>query len=309
MIASLAGRLDRMERRMEPLDHKLVEKASGGVPLRTLIAGLMKAVDEDAVEAAARAKFAVSEDAEPTVEQLADAQAELAEAGASPVAHNPELCDALLAIRKQQDQTIDTVTLDSIIKSGAAPQHHIDYENTLVQSFQTFIETHLDEIDALQILYATPYGKRLTRDQIKALADAIQLPPRQWTPEALWAAYQQLDASRVKGASVGRMWTDIVALARRALHPEVDLVPFADEVKERFAVWLAQQANTGRTFTPEQMRWLEMIRDRVAGDAEVRIEDFDDVPFVQEGGLGRLHEVFGEEYEVIVAELNERLVA
>ena len=61
-------------------------------------------------------------------------------------------------------------------------------------------------------------------------------------------------------------------------------------------------------FSGEQMRWLEMIRDRIAGDAEVRIEDFDDVPFLDAGGLGKFYEAFGEEYEAVVAALNEELV-
>ena len=86
-------------------------------------------------------------------------------------------------------------------------------------------------------------------------------------------------------------------------------MPFADEVNGRFANWLGQQSNKGKSFNPEQMRWLEMIRDRIAGDAEVRMEDFDDVPFSNEGGLGKFYEVFGDEYEAVVAELNERLVA
>src|SRR5690606_34732633 len=107
----------------------------------------------------------------------------------------------------------------------------------------------------------------------------------------------------------GRLWTDIVALARHALHPDEELVPFADQVHARFDNWIAQQYNRGREFTEEQMHWLRMICERIAGDAEVSVEDFDDVPFVQEGGLGRFYEVFGEEYEAVVAELNAELVA
>jgi type I restriction enzyme R subunit len=125
----------------------------------------------------------------------------------------------------------------------------------------------------------------------------------------LWAAYEKVERGRVKGASDGRLWTDIVSLARHALHPEVDLVPFEDTVNERFNNWLAQQTNAGKTFTGEQVHWLEMIRDRIAGDAEVRMSDFDDTPFINEGGLGKFYEVFGDDYEAVVAELNEELVA
>jgi type I restriction enzyme R subunit len=112
----------------------------------------------------------------------------------------------------------------------------------------------------------------------------------------------------VRGSGA-RTWTDIVALARHALHREEDIVPFGDQVRRRFDNWIAQQSNRGRTFNDEQMRWLTMIRDRIAGDAEVRIEDFDDTPFLDVGGLGRFYDVFGEEYETLVRELNDELVA
>lgn len=51
-----------------------------------------------------------------------------------------------------------------------------------------------------------------------------------------------------------------------------------------------------------------MIRDRIVVDLEVRMEDFDQTPFVERGGLGRAWSVFGEELEGIVEELNRELV-
>ncbi|MBW6498936.1 MAG: hypothetical protein K0B09_11135 [Bacteroidales bacterium] len=37
--------------------------------------------------------------------------------------------------------------------------------------------------------------------------------------------------------------------------------------------------------------------------------DFDYAPFAQEGGLGKVHQLFGEELNVIIEELNEALAA
>lgn len=240
---------------------------------------------------------------------MQDAQQELREAAAVPIAHNPALCQALLDVRRQQEQTLDETSLDEVTRSGAAPQHAPGYDRELVESFQAFIERNRDEIDALQVLYSRPHGQRPTRLQIRELADAIERPPRRWTTERLWAAYEKVERGRVRGASQGRLWTDIVSLARHALRPEEDLVPFADRVNERFAAWLAQQGQRGRSFTEEQLHWLTLIRDRIAADAEVNAEDFDDVPFVNEGGLGRFFALFGEGYEQLVAELNVELVA
>jgi len=43
-----------------------------------------------------------------------------------------------------------------------------------------YLETHKDEITALQVLYSQPYAKRLTFRDIKELADAIHTLPRAW---------------------------------------------------------------------------------------------------------------------------------
>jgi len=309
VLATLAGRLDRMDRRLQPDQQEQIEKASGGVPLRTLIAGLLDALDPDNEVEKARELHQLGPVEEPTEEQVKDAQEELREEAADPLAHNPRLCEILLEVRRQQEQTVDPNTLDEVTQAGWSEEHQLDYSRKLVASFQDYIESHRDEIDALQILYSRPYDRRPTRQQLRELADAIKKPPRQWTTAALWAAYERVEKGRVRGASDGRLWTDIVALARHALHPGEELVPFADQVAERFTNWVAQQETRGRTFTGEQMQWLELIREQIARDAEVRMEDFDDVPFIDEGGLGKFYEVFGDDYEAVVAELNAELVA
>jgi type I restriction enzyme R subunit len=309
VLSTLAGRLDRIDRRLDEDQQREVERSSKGVPLRSIIARLIDALDPDKEDARAREKFGLRPDETPSEEQVRVVQAELREDAAAAIAYNPKLRQTLVDVRREQDQTVDDTSVDEVIHSGAAPHLAIDYDKQLVESFQAFIEEHKDEVDALQILYSRPYGERLTREQIKELADAIRKPPRQWTTDELWRAYEKVEKGMVKGASEGRLWTDIVSLARHALHPEEDLVAFSDQVRARFAGWIAQQENAGRRFSAEQMRWLEMIRERIAGDAEVRIEDFDDVPFLDEGGLGKFYEVFGEEYERVVAELNRELVA
>ncbi len=87
------------------------------------------------------------------------------------------------------------------------------------------------------MLYSRPYAERLTFGEIKELANAIKRPPYQWTPERLWHAYEMLDGSKVHGSG-GKMLTDIVALVRFALEQEAKLVPFHDQVEQRFEGWL-----------------------------------------------------------------------
>ena len=120
--------------------------------------------------------------------------------------------------------------------------------------FEKFIAENKDHITALQFFFSVPYAKRPRFDDIKALADKIHAPPRSWTPELLWRAYEALDRSRVKQRSGERLITDVVALVRFALHRDDKLVPFAERVDERFKNWLAQQETAGTQFTAERPR-------------------------------------------------------
>ena len=310
VLSTLAGRLDRMDRQLTPPQRAQVEAASKGVPLQAIVAGLIDSLDPDREDDKARELFDLPPDATPDEEQVLAAQTELREPAAAPIAYDAELRQVLLEVRRDLDQVIDDYTTDEVTRSGRAADLEADYAKELVDEFRSFIEKNKDDIDALQVLYARPHGERLTRDKIRALADAIQLPPRQWTPEGLWAAYEKVEAGRVRGASADRLWTDIVALAKHALRPDQELVPFAEEVHARFDVWLAQQANRGRQFNEEQLKWLGLVRDQVAADAEVTWDDFDQASrLVQAGGLGGAWEAFGDELEGIVTELNEELVA
>lgn len=62
-------------------------------------------------------------------------------------------------------------------------------------------------------------------------------------------------------------------------------------------------------FTEEQMRRLRMIKDFIAGSFHVEKDDFELDPFNKQGGLGRFYQLFKEDYEKILDELNEVLVA
>jgi len=99
-----------------------------------------------------------------------------------------------------------------------------------------------------------------------------------------------------------------VSLVRFALTHD-ELVPFPDVAEQRFAAWLAQQEQGGRKFTPEQEQWLEDIRDHVAANLEITTQDLDYAPFVQRGGLGAAHRVFGPGLRPLLDELTGVLAA
>ena len=300
VLSSLASRLARMDQRLSSQERHAIESISNGATLHDLTSGLVTATDPDAALDAAQKATGLEE---PPEAAIAQAKKQLLEDAALPFAANPELRQKLIDIHRSHEQTIDTVSADTLIEAGFTGAEAA----TLVQSFQEFIEENRDEITALQVLYERPYSQRLRFTDIKSLAKALESPPRSWTPDRLWHAYQQLEQSNVRGSGQ-RTLADIVSLVRYATGSEDELAPFADGVRQRFQGWLAMQETAGSSFTDEQLQWLKAIRDHIAGSVSIEMSDFQLAPFNQQGGLGKVYELFGDELPDLLEDLNLALV-
>jgi type I restriction enzyme R subunit len=287
VVSTVAGRLARLERQLTVAERERVTQLSGGKSLGDIARGLVDACDPDRQAAAG----------DP---------ASVIEAACKPLAANPALRQLVLDLKKAKEQTIDAVSHDEVL-GAAYSADATERARGLVTSFEQFIAENKDEITALQILYNRPRGRRLHYDDIKSLAATIAAPPRQWTPERLWQAYEALFASRVRGAP-SRVLSNLVSLVRFAITHD-ELVPFPDTVEQRFEAWVAQQEQQGRTFTSEQREWLTEIRDHIAANVEIAPEDFELAPFAQRGGLGAAHRVFGAELKPLLEELSGVLAA
>jgi type I restriction enzyme R subunit len=308
VLSSLVSRLARLDRRSTPEQTAGIVEAAGGDSLAIITHRIIEALDPDRVVAEARTRYSLPPDAEPTSQQIEESGKVLRKEAVKLLAVTPKLRQVLQDTKREQEQIIDDVSVDEILGAGLSEEAREKARET-VESFERFLEDNRDEIEALQFFYSRPYGKRLSFEDIQALAQAIQAPPRQWTPEKLWQAYRTLEANRVRGASAQRLLTDIVSLVRFALHKDQELIPYRETVEKRFANWITAQEAGGRRFTPEQREWLGMMKDHIASSLAMEISDFDQVPFAQEGGLGRASQVFGKELQEIVRELNEVLAA
>ncbi len=306
VLSSVAARLARLDRDSSDEDKAKVVAASGGHSLRDLAKGIVEALnaDDDAPSPAGAG------------EGWGEGGARLHQA-VRPFS-NPELRTLILQLRQKADQIIDIVTKDSLVSANFVEGS--DRAKEMVQTFEQFIEQHRNEITALQILYNRPTRAPLTLHEIEALADALHAPPHLLNENELWQAYAAIRKDRVKGVSQRRLLTDLVSLVRFAMHQDNELVPYPERVQANFKAWLAQQVSLlppppgegrggGVPFTPEQIHWLEMIRDHIAANLGIEIEDFDYAPFNTEGGLGKVHQLFGAQLPKVIEELNRELAA
>jgi type I restriction enzyme R subunit len=303
VASTVAGRLARLDKRLTKDDREKLTALAGGTDLGAIARGIGEALDPDRQLAEAKAA-GVSEGDEAGIERVA---ATLVGKALAPLASNPDLRTAINDVRKSYEQTIDDLSKDKVLFAGHSEEGRKKAAE-MVTSFKAYIEEHKDDIRALQVLYSRPHRERLTFAEIKELAQAIERPPQQWTPEKLWRAYELLDQSKVHGSG-RRMLTDIVSLVGYALDQDDELVPFRDQVEARFAAWLASQEQAGVSFTEEQLRWLTWMKDNIASELGIAPESFDYTPFAEHGGIGKAYQVFGDRLSPLMTELTEVLAA
>ncbi len=334
VLSSVAARLARLDRELTEPDKLKIIQASGGYSLKDLARGIVDALDPD---------FEFTPSPTAVGEGWGEGIPPTALGYATKPLCDPTLRHLLIDLKKKAEQVIDTVTQDSLLEADFSEAARERAKGT-VESFERFIAEHKNEITALQILYNRPQRmsgmsgastEPLTFEALKTLADALQAPPHLWTESQLWQAYAALDKTKVKGESCRRILTDLVSLVRFAMHQDNELVPFPERVNANFKAWLAQQQNPlpdllplppgeGRgegsptsersplprtRFTPEQLHWLEMIRDHIAANLGIEADDFEYSPFAQEGGIGKVHQLFGAELPKVVEALNQELAA
>ncbi len=303
-ISSFVSRLTKLEEIIDEANQQEIETAAAGRSFKEIINALLDAIDPDKHEEKAQAMF---ETKEPNEVQLREARDQLVEAACQPF-DDPALREAIKNAKTKTDQWIDQWSIDKPLAAGW-DAYAKENALSLVQSFEQFIQDNKDEIIALQLIYSKPFGKRrLTFQEIKELANALQRQSQYLNPEVLWKAYEKLDRSRVRGAGAHKLLTDIISLVRYATHQNDYLEPFTDIVKERFDAWMSNQMREGHKFTPEQADWLKMIRDHIAASASIESDDLDSVPFEQRGGRAKAWQLFGQELDPLMEQLNAALI-
>lgn len=104
--------------------------------------------------------------------------------------------------------------------------------------------------------------------------------------------------------------TALVALIRHVCGIDSELRPFSDTVRRNFQDWIMQRhAGKQAKFTEEQTRWLQQIRDSIIANHHFQRDDLEFDPFDRQGGLGKMYQLFGDDMDALIEELNGELTA
>ena len=308
--------------------------------LQSLASSLIHATNEEALINATRTETGKEDVTEAEIQQTFKPTADEL---VKPF-HNPDLRDTIERLRRDTDQLIDD-NPDEVLPDTGFDKEKAE---GLITNWQQFIADHKDEIDAIELIYRQPYQTRhLSYEAINQLVEAIEQPPYDIAPVEVWKAYEQLQKARVRGAPPESKLPVLISLIRLTTGISDVLEPFNDIVHERFETWLRQhgvmnlehgghrvadagpdedsdensnrskatgqdagdQENDGQGFTQEQLYWLYLIRDQIAQNVEMTLDDFNYIPFNQAGGLLKAQELFGTNLEPLIDELNGYLIA
>ncbi len=312
-VTSLASRLTRLDKQISETDREKFTALAGGKNVTEIAGDLANVYDPDYQVNLVRQINNLSEDEEPTEAQIQSAIQPFIQSATKPF-DDPKLRDFIETVRQKIYQIIDETNPDRVIHSGFDTTAKENSEE-IINNFRKFLDENKDEIIALRILYSLrrdrsrPVPTNLNFKMITELRDALISPPYFLSVEQIWRAYERTEPKRVKHKTTVGMLTDIISLIRFEIGIDKTLEPYSEIINRNFKEWVFRKNAGPVQFNEEQMEWLRMIKDHIVSSVRIEVKDFDRTPFDGEGGLGKLHQLFGSNYEKFLEEINNELAA
>ena len=99
---------------------------------------------------------------------------------------------------------------------------------------------------------------------------------------------------------------DIISMVKHAVRDETPLLTASERVERAFG-----KVTNGKSFTPDEQKWLDRIREHLRQNLSIEREDFDEMPvFTDAGGWGAVRRLFGEKkIDTLIHDLNEAIAA
>ena len=307
---SLANRLIRLEKQLTDAEKEKIQELAKGKSLKQMTRELIEAFDADIIADKANAIIAQIpiDERTPAKQEQARAEAQEALLKTASLTFNGKLNEHIDNVRKQHDQIIDHINLDEVTKAEWDTES-VDKAKALINDFSEYLKANKHEIQALSIFYDQPYNRRtITFKMIKEVMDKLKLEKPLLAPAHVWSAFAGIE--EVKSDCPKDELTALVSLIRKVCGIDEELKPFDKTIDENFKRWIfAQNAGQHNRFSTEQMEWLRMIKDHIVSSYHIELDDLDYNPFDSKGGRGKMYQLFGNEMDSIINELNEALAA
>jgi type I restriction enzyme R subunit len=189
------------------------------------------------------------------------------------------------------EENEDTVTSEWIVRGPTGAElKPADY----LAAFALFVKNNPQHIEAIQILLDRP--KDWSTAALKELREKLTRSPEKFAPDLLQKAY---------ALAKGKALVDIISMVKHAAAEANPLLTAEERVTKAFAA-----LTTGKTFTPQQQKWLDRIRNHLIVNLTIEKDDFDGLPiFADFGGWGKADKDFAGNLMPLIQEINAAVAA
>ncbi|MFA4875862.1 MAG: type I restriction-modification enzyme R subunit C-terminal domain-containing protein [Methanoregula sp.] len=187
--------------------------------------------------------------------------------------------------------TEDSVSSKWLIRDGAGHEYKPEDYLTL---FARFVKENPEHIEAIRILLDRP--RDWNTDALMELRTKLAATKEHFTVENLQRAHKiRYDKALV----------DIISMVKHAAREEEPLCTAEQRIRRAL-----NKMVYSASFTPEQQRWLDKIREHLIANLSISKSDFDIIPiFSSEGGWGKANRVFGGQLPDLIQQWNEAIAA
>jgi type I restriction enzyme R subunit len=308
LFTTIASRLASLNKKLSEKQKLEFEKKAGGKTISQVAKELLEAFNPDILEEieeqvknekSNKSSQEISSEIKLKIEKFQNEAAKV---------FTGELNEFIENARKTLEQKIDLCNPDEITFAGW-DQGNKDKAFELIKNFEDWIEANKNELNALQIFYNQPFRRReLTYQDIKQVLEKLKSEKPLLNPPNVWKAFEA--TTEINGKVDGQMENELsalISLIRKNSGIDKTLTTYNKTVDKNFQNWVFKKQAGSLKYNEEQMEWLRLIKDHNAASFHIEKDDFDLNPFNARGGLGKMWQLFGDQSDGIIDELNEAL--
>ncbi|QHC31173.1 DEAD/DEAH box helicase family protein [Streptomyces sp. HF10] len=277
-IATLAGRLSRLGRRLDERGRAAIEEYLGvDQTYEGMVRSLVRAADAERPALVRAESSAPEEDGE-----IADAVGLLVA--------SEELRAALLRAARDSWLLVDHLSQDQLLEARGLRNE--EEARRVVDDWRAYMAEHEDDMLALRIAFQERRPPREVLRELKALIGKVRATRREWTEARLWKAYVDLKIAR-GAARRNAGLVEFLSVVRYELGLDGnEFRPYRSTVEGRLEAWLARQETAGVAFDNRQRAWLRQVVNVVAANATLTVASLDEGRRAAAGGYGDFVDAF-----------------
>jgi len=183
---------------------------------------------------------------------------------------------------------VDTVKDEVMFRVGSDYQKPGDY----LKLFEEFVKQNAEQIEAIEILLSRP--SKWNTDVLEDLRDKLRK-----------SDFPEKDLQRGYELVYKKPLADIISIVKHALNNDVPIMTAQERVEN-----VMKKIIENHSLNEDQINWLSYIREHLIKNLAISQEDFEIMPiFERQGGLTKARQIFGDDLERLIREINEALAA